>query len=110
MDSGLCRPWWRTRDFAETPFENLPRTLRGRRAAGRPTGAEKDDCVADDRLRVPVDDPYVHAVGLATICFARLEWDAVWCCERMEVGYIGTLGRKTAGMIASDLVEGGSAS
>ncbi len=60
--------------------------------------------MADDRLRVPVDDPYVHAVGLATICFARLEWDAVWCCEKMEAGYIGTLGRKTAGMIASDLV------
>lgn len=61
--------------------------------------------MADDRLRVPVDDPYVNAVGLATICFARLEWDAVWCCEKMERGYINILGRKTAGMIASDLVE-----
>lgn len=51
----------------------------------------------------------MHAVGLATICFARLEWDAVWCCEKMETVYINTLGRKTAGMIASDLAEKASA-
>ena len=38
------------------------------------------------------------------ICFARLEWDAVWCCEKMKTGYLHTVGTKTAGHIANDLV------
>lgn len=59
----------------------------------------------DDRLRVPVDDEYMQAVGLATICFARLEWDAVWCCEKMQPGYASHLSKKTAGRIADDLVK-----
>lgn len=56
------------------------------------------------RLRVPIDDAYLHAVGLATICFARLEWNAAWCCEKMRVGYLNAIGTKTAGQIANDLV------
>lgn len=37
--------------------------------------------------------------------FARLEWDAVWCCHRLQDGYIQTIEpkRKTAGKIANDL-------
>lgn len=58
----------------------------------------------DDRLRVPIDDPYLHSVGLAMICFARLEWEAVWCCEKMQTGYLRTVGTRTAGQIANDLV------
>lgn len=57
------------------------------------------------RLRVPTDDAYFHSVGLAMICFARLEWDAVWCCEKITSGYLQTVGRKTAGQIAADLVK-----
>lgn len=67
-----------------------------------------------DRHRMPGDPDYFTAVGRATIAFARLEWNAVWCCERLQMGYIGSLeerfegGRrvrrgKTAGVIASDL-------
>ncbi len=59
----------------------------------------------DDRLRVPIDSVYVEALGRATYVFATLEWDAVWCCERMEPGYIRKLSRKTAGVIADDLVS-----
>lgn len=59
----------------------------------------------DDRLRVPIDGPYRHAVGLATICFARLEWDAIWCCEKLMPGYIHTVATKTAGQIAKDLIN-----
>jgi hypothetical protein len=59
----------------------------------------------DDRLRVPVEKAYVEALGLATFAFARLEWDAVWCCERMKPGYINNLKRKTAGTIAKNLVN-----
>lgn len=59
----------------------------------------------NDRFRVPPDKDYFHAIGLATVAFARLEWDAVWCCERLEPGYINSIEprRKTAGIIANDL-------
>jgi hypothetical protein len=59
----------------------------------------------DDRLRVPIDDAYVQALGRMTYVFATLEWNAVWCCERMQTNYINRLGRKTAGIIADDLVH-----
>lgn len=58
----------------------------------------------DERLRVPIDEAYLHAVGLATICFSRLEWNAAWCCEKMRAGYLNGVGTKTAGQIATDLV------
>lgn len=59
----------------------------------------------DDRLRVTLDERYAHRLGLATFCFARCEWDAVWCCERLQPGYINTIEaeKKTAGTIAKDL-------
>ena len=59
----------------------------------------------DDRLRIPQDDEYFKAVGLAAIAFARLEWDAVWCCEKLNPGYINSIEpeRKTAGVIGRDL-------
>jgi hypothetical protein len=59
----------------------------------------------DDRLRVPQDRLYFEAVGLAAIAFARLEWNAVWCCERLQSGYIRTIEprKKTAGTIGREL-------
>lgn len=45
----------------------------------------------DDRLRVPVDHGYIEALGRAAYVFATLEWDAVWCCERMQSNYIQKL-------------------
>lgn len=61
--------------------------------------------MTNDRLRVPQDPNYFHAIGLATIAFARLEWDAAWCCERLQPGYINSIEpkRKTAGTIGQDL-------
>ncbi|MBR0560494.1 hypothetical protein [Neokomagataea anthophila] len=61
----------------------------------------------DDRRRIPQDPTYFQAIGLAAVAFARLEWDAVWCCERLELGYIDTIDaeKKTAGRIASDLIK-----
>jgi hypothetical protein len=61
--------------------------------------------VKDERIKVPIDASYLHAVGLATICFARLEWDAVWCCEKMRTDYLQCARTKTAGQIANDLVN-----
>ena len=61
----------------------------------------------DDRKRVALDGDYAMALGLATFCFARCEWDAVWCCERLRANYIKTIEpkRKTAGVIANDLIH-----
>ena len=61
--------------------------------------------MSDDRLRIPQDADYFQAIGLATVAFARLEWNAVWCCERLSSGYIHTIEpeRKTAGKIGKDL-------
>ncbi|MBI6629727.1 hypothetical protein [Pontibaca salina] len=61
--------------------------------------------MSDDRLRVPQDPDYFHAIGLAVVAFARLEWNAVWCCHRLQNNYIQTIERerKTAGTIARDL-------
>lgn len=61
--------------------------------------------MSNDRLRIPQDPAYFHAFGLAAVAFSRLEWDAVWCCERLQLGYINTVerGKKTAGHIGTDL-------
>jgi hypothetical protein len=59
----------------------------------------------DDRLRVTVDEVYAEAIGRAAYVFAILEWNAIWCCERLEKNYLNTIDRKTAGMIADDFVR-----
>jgi hypothetical protein len=58
-----------------------------------------------DRLRVPIADDYVVALGRATYVFATLEWNAVWCCERLKPGFVIKLGKKTAGNIATSLTK-----
>ncbi len=63
----------------------------------------------DDRLRMTLDDPYAAALGRAVFAFARLEWDAAWCCNKLEPGYIDNLSKKTAGNIAADLMRLASA-
>ena len=55
-----------------------------------------------ERHLVPMDPTYVAAVGVATYIFARLEWDAVYCCEKIQPGFLGTVGVKTAGQVAAD--------
>lgn len=55
--------------------------------------------------RIPQDPECFRALGLAMVAFARLEWNAIWCCERLQPGYIETIEpkRKTAGIIANEL-------
>jgi hypothetical protein len=61
--------------------------------------------VKDDRLRVTYQPEYAEALGLAAFCFARCEWDASYCCERLSPGYLSTIepDKKTAGKIANEL-------
>lgn len=72
------------------------------------------DGMKNERLRVPVHPDYASALGLAVYCFARLEWNAVWCCERIEPGSVESLADRTAGRVADTLLHlverlGGSA-
>lgn len=59
----------------------------------------------NDRLRIPSNSDYTSALGLAVYCFASLEWNAVWCCERIEPGSIENLADRTAGRVADTLLH-----
>lgn len=59
----------------------------------------------NERLRVPVSADYTSALGLAVYCFASLEWNAVWCCERIEPGSVESLADRTAGRVADTLLH-----
>jgi hypothetical protein len=61
--------------------------------------------VRHDRSSIPVDPAYASALGLAVYCFATLEWNAVLCCERLELGSIEDLEERTAGRVADTLVH-----
>jgi transcriptional regulator with XRE-family HTH domain len=57
------------------------------------------------RLRVPVEPAYISALGLAVFAFARLEWAAVWCCERIAPGSINNTLPRMAGDLADKLIK-----
>jgi uncharacterized membrane protein len=61
--------------------------------------------LSNDRLLIPVDADYLHAIGMAVYTFATLEWDAVWCCLRLDPASLPNLAKMTAGQITSDLVR-----
>jgi hypothetical protein len=54
----------------------------------------------DDRLRIPVENAYVEALGRAIYVFAGAEWTVLHCWESMQKGYIQVAKTKTAGKIA----------
>lgn len=57
------------------------------------------------RLRQPIDPDYMHALGVATFCFAICEWNAVYCAERLHPGSLVSFIKDelTAGKIAKKL-------
>jgi hypothetical protein len=59
----------------------------------------------DDRLRVPVSDEYVAALGRAAYVFSYCEWCATNCGEKLEPGFTQNALRLkyTAGDIANRL-------
>lgn len=52
-----------------------------------------------DRLRIPMDSGYGHALGVAMYAFSRLEWDVIWCCERLQPNSIYKLTELTSGVV-----------
>ena len=61
----------------------------------------------NDRLRSPVKNDYINAVGLAAFTFATCEWQVVWCSERIKPGSLNELveDQRTAGKIAQFFVN-----
>jgi len=60
-----------------------------------------------DRLRSPVKDDYVDALGRAAFTFSSLEWQVVWCAEKISPGALRKIVDKemTAGQIAKTFVD-----
>lgn len=61
----------------------------------------------DDRLRCPVEKEYVEAIGLTAYTFASLEWQVVWCMEKIKPESIRkVVGEEmTAGTIAKKFID-----
>ncbi|NPD69035.1 hypothetical protein HN018_13195 [Lichenicola cladoniae] len=53
---------------------------------------------------MPVDADYLAAIGMATYCFATMEWNAVYCGEKLKPGYVNDVSTKTAGVIANEIL------
>jgi hypothetical protein len=53
----------------------------------------------------PLDREYTSALGIAVFEFARLEWLAVQCCDRIRDGSIEELSERTAGRVADTLLH-----
>lgn len=61
----------------------------------------------DDRLRQPIESAYAEALGAAAFCFAVLEWNAVYCADRIKPGVLHAFLAQelTAGQIAKKLTD-----
>lgn len=59
----------------------------------------------DDRLRQPREPEYLLEIGTATWVFVILEWNAVWCCERIEPNCLPQVAERTAGGVARKLLQ-----
>ncbi len=61
--------------------------------------------MSEPRFRVPIEDDYATAVGRAAYIFAYLEWQVVWCAEKLQPGFLANLGIKTAGQIGIEFEQ-----
>ena len=61
----------------------------------------------DDRLRSPVKADYVDALGRAAYTFSSLEWQVVWCAEKISPSSLCKIvdNEMTAGRIAKAFVD-----
>jgi hypothetical protein len=51
------------------------------------------------------DHEYTSAIGRAVFAFARLEWLAVQCCEKIRAGSVEELSERTAGRVGDTLLH-----
>lgn len=46
-----------------------------------------------------MDLGYAHALGVAMYAFSGLEWNVIWCCERLQPNSIYKLAELTSGVV-----------
>lgn len=44
--------------------------------------------MSDSYKRIPGDDEYFKMLGIAIMAFQRLEWDVLYCCDRLSRDFI----------------------
>ena len=61
----------------------------------------------DRRLRLAVKPDYISALGMVAWSFASLEWQVVWCCEKINPGSLRKIVSEemTAGKIAKYFLD-----
>jgi hypothetical protein len=59
----------------------------------------------DIRLRMTLDNDYSNALGRAVYVFATLEWNIVWCAERLQPGFLKKIRGLTAGQIGTAFIS-----
>jgi hypothetical protein len=55
------------------------------------------------RLRQPGEAAYLSEIGRTIWVFSILEWNAVWCCERLQPDCLPEISARTAGVVATRL-------
>ena len=86
------------------PLCRRRRTQRARSAVRR-SASGMVNMARTAKDSVPLDPDYIRAFGRAMFIFARLEWQAVWCCEKISPGIIQPLSERTAGHVAKTLLS-----
>jgi hypothetical protein len=61
--------------------------------------------VSEERYRVVLDPAYAAALGQALYCFARCEWNAVYCIQKHQPGYVTNAFRPTQSTMAGTVAD-----
>ncbi len=59
--------------------------------------------MSNERLRVVLDPAYANALGVALYCFALCEWNAIYCIQKHQPGYVAKNQSTMAGTVAQKL-------
>lgn len=68
---------------------------------------QSENPAKDRSLRQAVKHDYISALGMAAWSFASLEWQVVWCCEKIKPGSLQKIvdEEMTAGLIAKRFID-----
>jgi hypothetical protein len=61
--------------------------------------------MSEERHRVVLDPAYATALGEALYCFALCEWNAVYCIQKRQPGYVTDAFRPTQSTMAGTVAD-----
>jgi hypothetical protein len=61
--------------------------------------------VSDERTSVVLDPVYATALGEALYCFALCEWNAVYCIQKHEQGYVANAFQSTQSTMSGTIAQ-----